>query len=193
MEEALAVADRVAVMQPRRIARVGTPQEVYRDPRSEYVARFLGLDNLVAARLDRAGGRPVLRTELGDLPAEALTPPDDDDADLKVLLRPTGIAIHEDAPERPVSSPDRWVLHGELTGRSFRGARSTHSAHRRRNRAPLPGCCRPAPAAGRRSGDLRHLPPPRSVSDSRVIKWQGERRLGPSRFGPVHGELARTT
>ena len=122
VEEALAVADRVAVMQPRRIARVGTPQEVYREPRSEYVARFLGLDNLVAARLDRAGGRPVLRTELGDLPAEALTPPDDDDADLKVLLRPTGISIHEDAPERPVSSPDRWVLHGELTGRSFRGA-----------------------------------------------------------------------
>jgi ABC-type Fe3+/spermidine/putrescine transport system ATPase subunit len=122
VEEALTVADRVAVMQPRRIARIGTPQEIYREPGSEYVARFLGLDNLIAARLVQAGGRPVLRTELGDLPAEALTPPDDDDADLKVLLRPTGISIHEDAPERPVSSPDRWVLHGELTGRSFRGA-----------------------------------------------------------------------
>ena len=122
VEEALAVADRVAVMQPRRIARTGTPQEIYREPGSEYVARFLGLDNLIPARLDRAGGRPVLRTELGDLPAEALTPPDDDGADLKLLLRPTGIAIHEDAPERPVSGPDRWVLHGELTGRSFRGA-----------------------------------------------------------------------
>ena len=121
VEEALAVADRVAVMQPRRIARIGTPQEIYREPGSEYVARFLGLDNLVPARLDRAGGRPVLRTAMGALPAEALTPPECGGA-LKLLLRPTGIAFHEDAPERLVSSPDRWVLHGELSGRSFRGA-----------------------------------------------------------------------
>ena len=123
VEEALAVADRVAVMQPRRIARVGTPQEVYREPRSEYVARFLGLDNLIPARLDRAGGRPVLRTALGALPAEALTIPDRGDADLKVLLRPTGISICTgDLAERSVSGPERWVLQGELTGRSFRGA-----------------------------------------------------------------------
>ena len=122
VEEALAVADRVAVMQPRRIARIGTPQEIYREPGSEYVARFLGLDNLVPARLDQTGGRPVLRTALGALPAEALAPPDRDDANLKLLLRPTGITIHDDAPERLVSSPDRWVLQGELTGHSFRGA-----------------------------------------------------------------------
>ena len=123
VEEALAVADRVAVMRPRRIARVGTPPEIYREPGSEYVARFLGLDNLVAARLERVDGRPLVRTELGDLPAEALTPPDDDSADLKLLLRPNALTIcAEGAPERPVSSADRWVLHGELTARSFRGA-----------------------------------------------------------------------
>ena len=123
MEEALAVADRVAVMQPRRIARIGTPQEIYREPGSEYVARFLGLDNLVAARWDRSGGRPVLRTRLGDLPADALSRPDKDSADFKLLLRPHGIAIcAEGAPERPVSSADRWVLQGALSARSFRGA-----------------------------------------------------------------------
>ena len=123
VEEALAVADRVAVMQPRRIARIGTPREIYREPDSEYVARFLGLDNLVAARLDRAGGRPVLRTELGDLPAEALAVPDDDGADLKLLLRPYGITIFaEDAPEPMVSSANRWILQGELRASSFRGA-----------------------------------------------------------------------
>lgn len=123
VEEALAVADRGAVMQPRRIARIGTPQEIYREPGSEYVARFLGLDNLIAARLDRAGGRPVLRTALGALPAEALTIPDAEGADLKLLLRPNGITIcPEDAPEQPVSSADRWILQGELTSLSFRGA-----------------------------------------------------------------------
>ena len=75
VEEALAVADRVAVMQPRRIARVGTPQEIYREPRNEYVARFLGLDNLLPARLDRAGGRPVLRTRARPAPGGGLDDP----------------------------------------------------------------------------------------------------------------------
>ena len=123
VEEALAVADCVAVMQPRRIARIGTPQEIYREPGSEYVARFLGLDNLVAARLDRAGGRPVLRTAIGELPAEVLPAPAAAGvSDLKLLLRPTGITIGKDSPGRAVSSADRWVLQGELMGRSFRGA-----------------------------------------------------------------------
>ena len=123
VEEALAVADRVAVMQPRRIARIGTPQEIYRQPGTKYVARFLGLDNLVPARLDRAAGRPVLRTALGALPAEALAPPDGAGADLKLLLRPNAITIcPQDAAARMASGVDRWVLQGELTGRSFRGA-----------------------------------------------------------------------
>ena len=123
VEEALAVADRVAIMRPRQIVRLGTPQEVYREPRSEYVARFLGLDNLVPARLDRSGGHRVLRTALGALPAGALKPPEDRAADLKLLLRPTGITVSAgDAAERAVSSSERWVLQGELTGRSFRGA-----------------------------------------------------------------------
>lgn len=134
VEEALAVADRVAVMQPRRIIRVGTPEAIYRAPGSEYVARFLGMDNLLPARRDRTGERPVLRTRLGVLPADAL-PSDElpgDELPLPaggqaetLLLRPTGISILErSAAERHAiaSSADRWVLHGELTGRSFRGA-----------------------------------------------------------------------
>jgi len=46
-EEAFALADRVAVMNRGQIVRVGTPQEIYRDPRSEFVARFLGMGNVV--------------------------------------------------------------------------------------------------------------------------------------------------
>ena len=139
VEEALAVADRVAVMQPGRIIRVGTPEAIYRAPGSEYVARFLGMDNLLPARRDRTGGRPVLRTRLGVLPADEL-PADELPADElpgdalplpaggraeTLLLRPTGISIIErSAAERHAltSSAGRWVLHGELTGRSFRGA-----------------------------------------------------------------------
>lgn len=45
--EAFAIADRVAVMNNGRIEQIGTPVEVYRRPVSTFVARFLGLDNLV--------------------------------------------------------------------------------------------------------------------------------------------------
>jgi len=46
-DEAFAVADRVAVMQSGRIARIGTPADIWHDPRRAEVARFLGHANVV--------------------------------------------------------------------------------------------------------------------------------------------------
>ncbi|WP_060883123.1 ABC transporter ATP-binding protein [Streptomyces caniscabiei] len=47
--EAFALADRVVVMRDGRIAQSGTPLEVWRRPADEFVARFLGFDNVVEA------------------------------------------------------------------------------------------------------------------------------------------------
>lgn len=47
-EEALAFADRMAVMREGRIEQSGTPDAVYRYPRTEFVARFLGRSNILA-------------------------------------------------------------------------------------------------------------------------------------------------
>ncbi len=44
-EEALAVSDRVAVMHDGRVEQVGTPQEIYREPETEFVASFVGENN----------------------------------------------------------------------------------------------------------------------------------------------------
>ena len=46
--EAFAVADRVAVMNAGRIEQIDTPAAVYAQPASEFVARFLGMPNLIA-------------------------------------------------------------------------------------------------------------------------------------------------
>jgi thiamine transport system ATP-binding protein len=46
-DEAFAIADRVVVMHAGHIERVDTPLAIWRDPRSEFVARFLGHDNIV--------------------------------------------------------------------------------------------------------------------------------------------------
>ncbi len=71
-DEAFAVADRVAVMRSGRIARIGTPSDVWRDPRGAAVARFLGHANVVTVadggvvpwgRLSVAPGPSVLRSD----------------------------------------------------------------------------------------------------------------------------------
>ena len=46
-DEALSMSDRVVVMRDGRIQQVGTPVEIYRTPASPFVARFLGLSNVV--------------------------------------------------------------------------------------------------------------------------------------------------
>jgi iron(III) transport system ATP-binding protein len=55
-EEALAMADRIVVMNHGVVEQVGTPVEVYTEPRSLFVARFVGHMNLLPARSDRRAG-----------------------------------------------------------------------------------------------------------------------------------------
>jgi len=50
-EEALSLADRIAVMRDGRVEQVGTPEEVYAAPRTGFVADFVGLSNLLPARV----------------------------------------------------------------------------------------------------------------------------------------------
>ncbi len=50
-EEALAVSDRLAVLSEGRVEQVGTPREVYREPATEFVARFVGENNLFTGEI----------------------------------------------------------------------------------------------------------------------------------------------
>ncbi|MDK3018579.1 ABC transporter ATP-binding protein [Pseudodonghicola flavimaris] len=56
--EALAMSDKIVVMSAGRIEQVGTPEEVYNTPASEFVANFLGASNIIEARsaTGEAGG-----------------------------------------------------------------------------------------------------------------------------------------
>ena len=49
--EALAISDRVAVMNDGRVEQVGSPEEVYREPASRFVAEFVGDNNLLDAEV----------------------------------------------------------------------------------------------------------------------------------------------
>lgn len=69
-EEALAISDRVAVMEAGRIAQLGTPEELYRRPASPFIADFVGLSNRVDGELAGAG----VRVRGLDLPVLAAPP-----------------------------------------------------------------------------------------------------------------------
>ncbi|NJE77172.1 ABC transporter ATP-binding protein [Thermococcus sp. ES12] len=51
-EEAMAVSDRIAVMNVGRIEQVGKPLELYYRPKTEFVARFLGLSNILELKAE---------------------------------------------------------------------------------------------------------------------------------------------
>ena len=46
-QEALALSDRIAVMRKGRLVQVGTPEELYREPETSFVAEFLGGSNII--------------------------------------------------------------------------------------------------------------------------------------------------
>jgi spermidine/putrescine transport system ATP-binding protein len=67
-EEALAMSDRIAVMNAGSIEQLGAVEEIYERPRTRFVARFLGSCNLIEATFERqSGGVAWMRTALGDL------------------------------------------------------------------------------------------------------------------------------
>jgi len=65
--EAFAMADRVVIMGQGEIAQIGTPQEIFRGPRSRFVAEFVGRNNILSGMAQ--GG--VLTTAQGAVPVAA--------------------------------------------------------------------------------------------------------------------------
>ncbi len=61
--EAFAMADRVVIMSRGKIAQVGTPREVYRAPKTRFVAEFVGRNNIFGGTITAAGD--AIETPLG--------------------------------------------------------------------------------------------------------------------------------
>jgi ABC-type Fe3+/spermidine/putrescine transport system ATPase subunit len=121
-QEAFAVSDRVIVMERGRIVQQGTPQSVYRQPASSWVARFLGMSNLVPGRVvipkpgPGQGSSPVVETVLGRL-ALPSTKSLVDGQRVTVLIRPEAARLAEDCPgEQDI------VVEGKVEEYSFRGS-----------------------------------------------------------------------
>jgi ABC-type Fe3+/spermidine/putrescine transport system ATPase subunit len=109
-EEAFAIAGRVVLMRAGRVVQMGTPEEVYRRPASAWAARFLGLANLLDARI---AGPGQVETALGVLQVrDAGCGMRDSELAVQLLIRPEAAQLGEASPN---------VLQGTVTERSFRG------------------------------------------------------------------------
>jgi putative spermidine/putrescine transport system ATP-binding protein len=121
-EEALSIADRIAVMRAGRIEQIGGPEEIYTRPRTDFVADFVGISNLLACRVISAADGVVewegerLRVPL---PAAAA-------GSVMVSIRPERLAIGGEA-----AALNR--LHGVLEVVTFLGpfVRLEVSVHQR--------------------------------------------------------------
>ena len=88
-EEALSMADRIVVMNQGAIDQIGTPAEVYRDPRTPFVADFVGKTNLLPAT--RAGDNRVqVGAQRFDCEMDGAL---GDGAGLRVFFRPEDVIV----------------------------------------------------------------------------------------------------
>ncbi len=63
-DEALALADRIAVMNNGRISQIGIPDEIFRKPENKFVADFVGVENLIKGIAEEIeGGVTLIKTE----------------------------------------------------------------------------------------------------------------------------------
>ncbi len=113
-EEALAIADRVVLMQGGQVMEAGTPEEVYRRPRSAFAADFLGVSNRIEAQAESGellvGGQHL--PYAGPLRGPVL-----------LILRSTDLVLVEGAEDAP---PGAMTLAGTLEESLFLGGCYRH-------------------------------------------------------------------
>jgi iron(III) transport system ATP-binding protein len=119
--EALSLADTVAVMRDGNIQQVGTPEEIYSRPASEWVAGFVGEIEIVPG--EATGGR--VTCELGSLPATHTV-----EGAVDVLVRPESLAVGISGPGNAAEAEvvaRRFYGHDQLIELRLRSGRRVRS------------------------------------------------------------------
>jgi spermidine/putrescine transport system ATP-binding protein len=104
-EEALTMSDRIAIMCEGKLDQVGTPSQVYEEPKTEFVANFIGISNLFPGNLRNGTGSTLVLTTPDGFEIKAETDSKADSADMSfpetatVMVRPEKIRITPYKPE----------------------------------------------------------------------------------------------
>ena len=112
-EEAMAVSDRIAVMNAGVIQHVGTPKSIYQRPANLFVATFIGRSNVIKGKLVVDGGKTYLET-LSGYRAEIKTvrPEQQKNQDITMSVRPEEFLLDRDSTEGISAIVDDCVFLG---------------------------------------------------------------------------------
>ena len=113
-EEALTMSDRIAVMSGGRVEQIATPEGMYEEPQTVFVADFLGVSNLMGVTAAGAEG-DACRTRLGEFSLRACAGEIGHQGETHVVIRPERVVIepYEASGENRVPGMiDRVVYHG---------------------------------------------------------------------------------
>ena len=116
-EEALSISDRIAVMSQGNLQQIGAPADIYRSPRTEFVANFVGLMNGFDGRLQSAdtvllgsAGRPLAVPQVEGCAAGD---------QVLVLIRPESVELHELLDG---AAPPEGAFEGKVVMHTFLGS-----------------------------------------------------------------------
>jgi iron(III) transport system ATP-binding protein len=169
-KEALSMADRVAIVNTGRIEQLGPPDELYRRPRSRFVAEFLGETNFLSCEaVGAVGGEGQVRTSAGPLRTSHEIPAGG--APLVCSLRPEAFGLS------PASGERGNLLTGRVVDFTFLGETAqlvveltpTDGAARTSGPAPRVTVATLNPGSARRIGEPVSL----SVDPSDVVVLRG--------------------
>jgi ABC-type Fe3+/spermidine/putrescine transport system ATPase subunit len=96
-------------MNSGQIEQVGTPVEIYTDPASLFVARFLEMTNIIPANIQLQDGKRMLTSPIGNFSVNSSML-----GEVKILVRPDMARLDDKGP---------LVLQGDISAISFRGSR----------------------------------------------------------------------
>ena len=117
-DEALTLADNVAIMRDGRLEQLGSPTDVYQKPVSRFVAGFIGVSNFFRGRVDRRDGNSVSVTTAAGVRLTIADCPSGRD-EVTVALRPeaviVGPAVPVDAPNRVLGTVEQVVYRGYVS------------------------------------------------------------------------------
>ena len=95
-DEALSLADKVGVMDRGRLLQADTPNTVYAQPASPFVASFVGEGALLTARVKRNGAAPLALCTFGEVPLANESAIRVDAESALVFIRPEQVLVHPD-------------------------------------------------------------------------------------------------
>jgi ABC-type Fe3+/spermidine/putrescine transport system ATPase subunit len=96
--EALVMSDRIAVMNQGVVEQLGPPAEIYEEPRTAFVAEFIGTSNFLRGRLDGVGDGTASIVLADGARLQARRRPDGPtDGEVLVMVRPEHLALGDEA------------------------------------------------------------------------------------------------